>query len=176
MATLARRRVVTAVTLVVLLVVLCVMAALGVTQALKPFPSSKKSADPTTCTNPQKQVQEVLTRQDVQVSVFNAGDRSGLAGETLDQLESAGFTAGNAGNAPGSARVKRAVVWTTKDDDYSAKLVALAFGPKTQVEVTKTDLGPGVDVLVGNGFRGLDKKAAKRIKLPKPVETCIEGG
>jgi hypothetical protein len=67
-------------------------------------------------------------------------------------------------------------VWTTKDDDYSAKLVALAFGPQTQVEVTKTDLGPGVDVLVGNAFKGLAGKAATRIRLPEPVETCIEGG
>ena len=42
------------------------------------------------------------------------------------------------------------------------------------MEVTETDLGPGVDVLVGNRFKGLDQKAPKRIRLPQPVETCIE--
>ena len=48
------------------------------------------------------------------------------------------------------------------------------LGRGTRVEVTKTDLGPGVDVLVGNKFQGLDKKAPKQIRLPKPVETCVE--
>jgi len=175
MASSARRHLITTVTLVVLLVVLLLMAAVGVKKALQPFPEGKKSAD-TGCTQQEKQVQQVLTRKDVQVSVFNAGSRSGLASSTLDKVEAAGFVAGNAGNAPGTADVRRAVVWTTKQDDYSAKLVALAFGPNTQVEVTTTDLGPGVDVLVGNGFRGLAKQAPRQIKLPKPVETCIEGG
>jgi LytR cell envelope-related transcriptional attenuator len=169
-----RRRVVTGVTLVVLAVVLCLMGYLGVKKALEPFPSGKSSANPT-CTA-HKEVQKFLTRKDVQVSVFNAGNRSGLASETLDRVEAAGFVAGNAGNAPGTAEVRRAVVWTTKPDDYSARLVALALGPGTQVVVTKTDLGPGVDVLVGNRFHGLDKSAAKRIKLPKPVETCVPVG
>ena len=171
----ARRRVTTGITLVVLALVLCVMGYYGVKAALKPFPGGKSSGTPT-CSTQEKQVQKVLTRRDVQVSVFNAGNRSGLASVTLDKLETAGFVAGNAGNAPGTAEVRRAVVWTTKPDDYSAKLVALALGPNTQVVVTKTDLGPGVDVLVGNKFHGLDKKAPTRIKLPKPVETCISGG
>jgi hypothetical protein len=169
-----RRRVITGVTLVVLAAVLCLMGYLGVKQALKPFPSGKSSATPT-CTA-HKQVAKFLTRHDVQVSVFNAGDRSGLASETLDKVEAAGFVAGNAGNAPGTAEVRRAVVWTTKPNDYSAKLAALAFGPSTQVVVTKTDLGPGVDVLVGNRFHGLDKRAASRIRLPRPVETCVANG
>lgn len=170
----ARRHLITTVTLVALVVVLAVMAAVGVKQALKPFPASKKKTEATGCAHPEKQVAKFLTRKDVQVSVFNAGDRSGLASATLGKVEAAGFAAGNAGNAPGTADVRRAIVWTTKQDDYSARLVALAFGPQTQVEVTKTDLGPGVDVLVGNGFRGLAKHAPTRIKLPKPVETCIQ--
>jgi hypothetical protein len=173
-ASTARRRIITAVVLVVLLVVLGVMAAVGVDQALKPFPARKKQAQ-SDCSTTEKQVQEFLTRKDVQVSVFNAGSRSGLASSTLDKLQAAGFAAGNAGNAPGTANVRRAVVWTTKENDYSAKLVALAFGPRTQVQVTKTDLGPGVDVLVGNGFKGLPKKAPTRIRVPKPVETCLQG-
>jgi hypothetical protein len=173
-ASTARRRIITTVVLVALLVVLGVMAAVGVKQALKPFPPGKKEAQ-SDCSTKEKQVQQFLTRKDVQVSVFNAGSRSGLASSTLDKLQTAGFAAGNAGNAPGTADVRRAVVWTTKDDDYSAKLVALAFGPRTQVQVTKTDLGPGVDVLVGNGFKGLAKKAPTRLRLPKPVETCLQG-
>ena len=171
----SRRRITTGLTLVALAGVLCVMGFYGVKAALKPFPSDKSSSSPT-CSSQEKEVQKFLTRRDVQISVFNAGDRSGLASETLDKVEAAGFVAGNSGNAPGTAQVRRAVVWTTKPDDYSAKLAALAFGPSTQVVVTKTDLGPGIDVLVGNRFHGLDKKAPSRIKLPKPVQTCVPVG
>ena len=71
----------------------------------KPLPGRQGSAA-TTCSS-EKQVQKFLTRHDVQVSVFNAGNRSGLAGVTLDKLETAGFNAGNAGNAPGTAEVRR---------------------------------------------------------------------
>ncbi len=51
--------------------------------------------------------------------------------------------------------------------------MARAFGRRTGIRVTKTDLGPGVDVLLGNKFKGMDRRAPKRIKLPKPVETCV---
>ena len=169
----SRRRITTAITLTVLVVVVCLMGAWGLQQAFEPFPSGDGPTEPT-CATEEKQVQEYITRRDVQVSVFNAGSRSGLALETLDKVEEAGFVAGNSGNAPGTANVRRAIVWTTDNNDYSARLVALAFGARTQVEVTETDLGPGVDVLVGNRFRGLDKDAPRRIRLPKPVETCIE--
>ncbi len=173
MAVSTRRHLITAVTLGVLLGILLVMGGIGIQQALKPFPSSKKAGSPT-CSNKQKQVLRVLTRKDVQVSVFNAGDRSGLASDTLQKVQKAGFVGGNSGNAPGTAQVTRAAVWTTKENDYSAKLVALAFGPHTPVVVTTTDLGPGIDVLVGNKFNGLDRKAPRQITLPKPIQTCVQ--
>jgi hypothetical protein len=153
--------------------VLAGMAIYGFKKALAPLPGGGPSADPT-CSGTEKQVQKFLKRSEVQVSVFNAGTRSGLAGQTLDKVEGAGFKAGNAGNAPGSANVRRAVVWTTTPNDPSAKLVALALGRGTRVVVTETDLGPGVDVLVGNRFNSLDKKAPTRIRLTQPVETCIK--
>ena len=52
--------------------------------------------------------------------------------------------------------------------------MALAVGGRTPIVVTETDLGPGIDVLVGNRFNKLDKSAAKRIRLAQPVETCIQ--
>ena len=167
------RRLTTAITLVVLLVVLGGMAVYGIKHALAPLPGGSSSAEPT-CSDTEKEVKQFLRRSEVQVSVFNAGKREGLAGTTLEKIEEAGFKAGNAGNAPRSADVRRAVVWTTEPNDYSARLVALALGPGTRVEVTETDLGPGIDVLVGNKFRGLNKKAPERIRLPRPIETCIE--
>jgi len=168
------RRLTTGITLVVLLIVLAGMAVYGVKSALAPLPGASSSKKQ--CSSSEKEVKQFLKRGEVQVSVFNAGTRSGLAGQTLDSMEAAGFVAGNAGNAPRSAQVRRAVVWTTQTDDSSARLVASALGRGTRIEVTRTDLGPGVDVLVGNKFRGLAKHAPVQIKLPRPVETCVQVG
>jgi hypothetical protein len=166
------RRLTTGITLVLLVVVLGGMAVYGVKSALAPLPGSEPKSK--SCSGTEKQVKRTLRRGEVQVSVYNAGTRSGMAGSTLDKLETAGFRPGNAGNAPRSAQVRRAVVWTTQSNDSSARLVALALGHGTRVEVTRTDLGPGIDVLVGNRFQGLDKKAPQQVPLPKPVETCVK--
>ena len=167
------RRITTAVTLAVLFVVLAGMAVYGFKAATAPLPDSGSTAK-NPCSEDEKQVKKFLRRGDVQVSVFNAGSRSGFAGTTLEKIEAAGFKGGNAGNAPGDAQVRRAVVWTTKPDDPAARLVALALGGKTPIVVTEKDLGPGIDVLVGDRFNKLDKAAAQRVRLTQPVETCIQ--
>jgi hypothetical protein len=166
------RRLTTAATLIVLLLVLTGMAVYGFNALTSPLPGGGASAEKK-CTGAEKQVQGYVKRSEIQVSVFNAGTREGLAGTTLEKIEAAGFRAGNAGNAPKSADVPRAVVWTTKEHDRAALLVARAVGRRTRVEVTSTDLGPGIDVLVGNRFKGLNPKAPKRIRLAAPIETCI---
>lgn len=166
-----RRKITTAVTLLVLMGILAAMAVYGFKTLTSPLPGG--SATKEKCTGAEKQVEEFLKRSEVQVSVYNAGTRNGLAGSTLDQVEAAGFRAGNAGNAPKNSKVRRAVVWTTKPNDPAATLVARAFGKRTLVKVTDTDLGPGVDVLVGDKFKGLAPKAPRRIKLAAPVETCV---
>jgi hypothetical protein len=168
------RKLTTGITLLALLIVLGGMAVYGFDKALAPLPGGGKSSGDPKCSDTEKEVQTFLHRNEVQVSVYNAGSRDGLAGKTLEQLEAAGFKAGNAGNAPRTAAVRRAVVWSTTPNDTSARLVAAALGRGTRVEVTETDLGPGVDVIVGNRFRGLDKKAPAKIRLPRPVETCVE--
>lgn len=166
------RRITTAVTLMVLLAILSAMAIIGFQKLTAPMPShasTKKS-----CSGTERQVKGYLQRSEVQVSVFNAGSRSGFASTTLEKVVTAGFRAGNAGNAPAGSKVRRAVVWTTKPNDPAARLVAEAFGRRTRVEVIKTDLGPGVDVLVGDRFRGLDPQAARRIKLARPIDACTQ--
>jgi hypothetical protein len=167
------RRVTTAVTMTVLFVVLVAMAVFGFSKLTEPLPGRGATASKE-CTGAEKEVQTFLKRKEVQVSVFNAGSKDGQASRALEKIEEAGFRAGNAGNAPRSADVRRALVWTTEQDDPAAELVARALGKRTQVEVTRTDLGPGVDVLVGNRFQGLDPGAPNRIKLAQPVQTCVQ--
>ena len=165
------RKITTAVTLVALLLVLIGMAAYGFDQLTKPLPN--RSVAEEKCTGAEKEVQGFLKRNQVQVSVFNAGNREGFAGLTLEKIVDAGYRAGNAGNAPKSAEVRRAVVWTTEPNDPAAKLVAKSLGPRVKIDVTETDLGPGIDVIVGNKFKGLNKKAPRRIRLADPVEKCV---
>ncbi len=174
MATARQRHVRTAVTLAVLCVVLGFMGIYGVKAATAPLPSGGGSAKG--CSGAEKQVDRFVRRSEVQVSVFNAGRRKGLAGKTLQRLEDGGFRAGAAGNAPRKAKVRRAVVWTTRKDDTGARLVAAALGRRTKVVVTETDLGPGIDVLVGNKFRHLNRKAPKKLRLPQPKTTCVDVG
>jgi hypothetical protein len=164
------RKLTTAITLAVLLLVLIGMAAYGYNQLTAPLPERPSAEEK--CTGAEKEVQGFLKRKQVQVSVFNAGNREGFAGSTLEKIVDAGFRAGNAGNAPKSAQIRRAVVWTTEEGDPAAKLVATSLGRRTKIEVTKTDLGPGVDVIVGNRFKGI-RNGPKRIRLADPVEECV---
>lgn len=175
MATARQRQTRTAVTLLVLCGVLVFMMVYGVKAATAPLPGS--SSSPTRdCSAAEKQVTRFVKRSAVEVSVFNAGRRAGLAGKTLDRLEHAGFRAGAAGNAPRSSKVRRAEVWTTHQGDTAALLVARTLGRHVKVVVTDTDLGPGVDVLVGNEFRGLNHHAPTRLRLPEPKTTCVDIG
>ncbi len=166
------RRITTAVTLTVLCVLLVAMAVVGFKAVTAPVPGFEAGEEE--CSAVEKDVKKFVTRREVQVSVFNASDRSGLAGRTLDRLVERGFKPGNPGNAPDGVKVRRAVVWTTDEDDSSALLVARNLGSGVRVIVTEQDLGPGIDVLIGNKFKRLPKKAPRRVPLPAPVETCVD--
>ena len=113
-----------------------------------------------------------VKRSEITVSVYNAGKRSGRAQATMELLERAGFRAGEVNNAPEGVDVRRAAVLSTDPDDPEAKLVALAFGPNTEIVRSDDELGPGVDVVIGDHFNKLDPKAPKRVKLDEPETIC----
>lgn len=168
------RHLTTALTMAVLAAILVVMAVWGYRAATAPYGdrSEPASAGPT-CPPERQQVTEQLRRKDVTVSVYNSGKRSGRAQATLNQLEEAGFKAGAIGNAPEGLSAKRAAVYTADPDSPAAKLVALAFGPKTEVLSTTEDLGPGIAVVIGDKFERLNPGAPKKIKLDEPKVECL---
>lgn len=166
------RHLTTAVTLLVLTLVLCGMAIWGWRQATAPF-NTAKSTSPQSCSPAEITVIRFARPRDVQVSVFNAGHNSGLAGRTMTRLEMRGFEPGEVGNAPSGLKVRHVVVHTTKKDDPQAQLVAQQLGRHVRVIVTGKELGPGVDVFVGNHFHGLRKHAPRKVKLPKPIRQCV---
>jgi len=168
-----RRAITTAVTMLALIGILVLGAVWGWRSLFAELPESPTAAEPapTCATETLAAGQRVRARQ-VRVSVFNAGTRSGLAGDTLDRLRRRGFTAGDTGNAPSDLDVRRVQVWSTVEDDPRAQLVARQFGKKTRVRFSDEDLGPGVDVIVGDRFDRLSK-APRSLRVREAREICV---
>ncbi|MGP4085421.1 LytR C-terminal domain-containing protein [Streptomyces sp. KR55] len=113
----------------------------------------------------------------ITVNVLNATTRSGLAKQTADELKKRGFRIGDVGNAP-------------KEFDKKVGGTGILLGPtaslNTSLPVLATQLttaerrtdagrkGPAVDLILGNGFKGLTKQAdatAALAALAKPEPT-----
>jgi hypothetical protein len=169
-----RRHITTAITMLLL----CGILVLGLVVGYKSLFSTSPSAGSTGTLGPACKTEKphkgtrVKSKQ-VQVSVFNRGNRAGLAAQTLDALARRGFQRGQIGNAPSSAHVKNLQVWTTRKHDVTAKLVALQFGRAIRVHLHKLNLGPGIDVVVGNGYRGL-VKAPRSLRVKPSQKVCID--
>lgn len=157
------------------LVVLTGLLAAGLVFGWKSLSSPLPSGDPDTAAGPtctdDLQPGDTVRTSDVTVSIFNAGTRSGLAQQTLAELTAREFIAGDIGNAPATFDVRVVRVLAPRKDDPAAVLVALQFGPNTLVQATPDDLGPGVDVVVGDGYDGL-RKAPRRLEASTSGSSC----
>jgi hypothetical protein len=154
-----KRSVISGVTLVVLLALLAGGAYVGWQKLKEPLPG-KADEERSQVSGPRckagVQRGDLVRPRDITVSVYNAGTRTGLAGQTLSELEARGFIAGDVGNAPEDmADVRYVRVLAATKTDPAARLVALQFGVNTLIEPVKEDLGPGVEVIVSDGFLGL---------------------
>lgn len=116
----------------------------------------------------------------ITVNVFNATTRSGLAKQTADELKKRGFKIGDVGNAP-------------KEFDKKVKGTGIVLGPAESINgslpVLATQLtsaerrtdaarkGKDVDLIIGNSFKALTKKADADKALaalaePEPTSTA----
>ncbi len=157
----------TAVTIAVLGVILFVGAAWGWSSLTEPFP---EAADPPTCVDRPIARGEKVYPDQVVVSVFNAGNREGLAGRTMQLLGEQGFGAGDSGNAPVGTRVAKVEIWTKDPRNPAVRLVASRFGPDTEV-VRRSAAGAGVFVVVGDAFQKL-VAGRKAVRALDDVEVC----
>lgn len=169
------RHVTTALTMTVLCLILVVAGVVGFNALFAPLPERDEepsaAASETCAVEPVKRGRRLRSGQ-VVVNVFNAGNRGGLAGTTMDALRQRGFRGGTIGNAPEGTKVRRAQVWIAEGEEAAGRLVARQFGPKTPVLTPKVDVADGIDVVVGNGFRAL-KRAPRSIKVEREVQgTC----
>ncbi|NYD43668.1 LytR C-terminal domain-containing protein [Nocardioides panaciterrulae] len=158
----------TAATMAVLCLLLLGGAVWGWSALTAPFPGK---ADAPICENTAVKKGAKVFPTQVVVSVYNAGERAGLAGRTMTMLTDRGFREGESGNAPrGGKKVPVVQVWTTHPHNPAVQLVARQLGPRHSV-VKHKPLGAGVTVVVGDGFRGLGHKT-RFVRARGNAEIC----
>lgn len=160
----------TAITLLALCAILGAAVFFGWRTLTAPGPWDDAGAAATGCVEGLSEGDLVRTT-DITVSVYNAGTQSGLAGRTQEELLGRGFLPGDLGNAPEDiGKVRRVAVLAPKENDPAAMLVARQFGKKTQVR-EHDDIGSGVEVVVGDRFRGL-APAPRRMRAQADGSGC----
>lgn len=158
----------TALTMSVMVALLAIGGFWALTAATKPLPKApEKSTDP--CRMIAVKAGDPVTPDQVQVSVFNAGTRSGLAERTLGLFADQGFAKGKVGNAGKSTRVSVAEIWADDPEDPAVRLVASRMPGVEIIEGPR--LGQGVLVVVGDKFDGLST-GRRSVKATSDTEIC----
>ena len=166
-----RRHLLTAVTLLVLVGLVGLGGYYGYRALFTPVEDDAVTATPGRCEDGLAKGETVRTR-DVTVTVLNAGSRSGLAGQVQEKLVRRGFLAGTTDNAPDGTAVRFVRVLAPSRKDPAARLVAVQFGERTYVQRSREDFGPGVDVIVGERFSGLEPDAPRRLRAAVAGSGC----
>lgn len=164
------RRQTSAATLGVLALICVGMLVFGLAQATKGFPKASFGDSDSVCTEKTIPAGTKVRTGDITVSVFNAGKRSGLAGQTMEKLIVRGFGAGESGNAR-KTKVEKVEI-RAAHRDAAARLVAAQFGRNTPIETDKDLLGVGVVVIVGDQFQSLAKKSPRKKKAREDTSVC----
>lgn len=169
-----RRHVTSAITLLVLVGILVAGVLIGMNALFAPLPDDgTAAASPSpTCKRQTFTKGKRVRSSQVQVSVFNGSGRAGLADQTMRALARRGFLDGTTSNAPEGMRVTLVRVVAQRRGDQAARLVARQFGPGTKVTVARRDLGPGVDVILGAGYRRL-AAAPKSVVANRTTSVCV---
>lgn len=151
------------------LALLVVLAAWwGWSAMTQPFPGP---TTPPKCVTTTVSPGEKVFPGQVTVSVLNASDRDGLAGVTLAAFSDAGFGEGDTGNAPDSAKVVRAAIWTPTPASPDVLLVRSRLGPTTRVVRREAPGTVGVTVVVGDQFTEL-VKGQRSVRAKRSSEIC----
>ena len=153
----------TPLTLLVLLAVLCYGAWWGWTNVIRQVPPTP----PVPCVT-QKVPKGQLRSNQVTVSVFNGGDKRGLAGDVARSLRERGFKVQQTTNT--GEKVQKTVIVGASAKNPEVVLVKAFF----KDAVVKADKRPdhSVDVLVGNDYGGFNKKA-KTTYTVKSATACL---
>lgn len=150
-------------TLLVLLGVLAYGAWWGYTNVIKPLP--EPAPDPCVETSVTK---GQLTSSQVTVSVFNGGNRRGLAGDVGRSLRERGFKVARSSNT--QEKVGATVIIGASAKNPEVLLVRSFFKGATIKADKRKDRS--VDVLVGDRYAGFNKSAKTAIAVRTPT-VCL---
>ncbi|MDN5893585.1 MAG: LytR C-terminal domain-containing protein [Nocardioides sp.] len=154
------------------LAVLCVIGLVfGLKAVTADFPELTAAEEPA-CEARDFSAGDKVRVGDVAVSVYNAGSSSGAASKTMTQLIERGFGRGDSGNAPKGTKVRSAQIWADDAKDPAVRLVRRQLGRGTKIVPDKDTLGPGVVIVLGNGFNKLNANAPKAVKAGTDVTIC----
>jgi hypothetical protein len=159
----------TPLTLVVLVGLLVTGSVLGwrlLTQDVPPLDTGSSECEPAANTDTEVRAEEV------RVNVYNAGSISGLASTTMRSLSRRDFIEGAVDNAPAGTKAKSVLLLDPEPKSAPVRLVAAQFEGDVVVRRKSEDLGEGVDVVLGDGFRGLDEDAPTSIQLRNRSDEC----
>ncbi|HLK94647.1 MAG TPA: LytR C-terminal domain-containing protein [Nocardioidaceae bacterium] len=165
----------TPITLVVLLALVAAGGWYGWTKLQEPFdnPFADRSDD---CVNRTIKAGSTLGRDQVVVDVYNAGSRPDLASSTMDKLTNRGFRRGTATNAPRRVKVGRITILDKDRSSADVRLVRAQFQGKVPVQ-RRPNLGDdpidGIDVVVGNGYRGLARPTPRTVRVRENLRVCL---
>lgn len=163
----------TPITLLVLLGVLLGAGYYGYRTVISPSTGRDKSSGPnTTCTKQRvfHRGQKIMSH-DILVNVYNAGSIANLASDTLAGLHDNGFLRGVAANAPSGISATNVSILTRHARVPQVRLVARQF--KGHVVFRKArPLAAGIDVVVGDEFKGMKDHAVRSLRLSHVVRTC----
>ena len=146
-----------AITLGVLALMMLIGLVWGWSALTAPMPSLTSDSTPQgPCSQVVVAKDEKVHRDQVTVSVYNAGSTEGQASTTMEELVKRGFGVGDTGNAPSDARVDTVQIWAADPENPAVRLVASQFGRDAEI-VKRASLGAGVTVVVGDNVGHLAK-------------------
>jgi hypothetical protein len=153
----------TPVTLLILLGILCYGAYWGYTNVLAPVPPPA----PTPCVDQSVKGGQLKSSQ-VTVSVFNGGDKKGLAGDVGRSLRDRGFKVNTMTNT--AEKVQATVIVGSDPKAPEVLFVKTFFKGATTLGDKRAD--HSVDVLVGNKYGGFNGNA-KTTYAVKTSTVCL---
>lgn len=163
----------TPITLAVLVVLVVGGAIVGWRLATQSVPTLSTSDDRVRCKTVRLRPGDQLRITQVTVNVYNAGTVPGLADDTLAELVDRGMRPGRTGNAPAELQTRRTLVLDPEPRSAAVELVKRQFKTQVRIRRVETDLGRGVDVVVGDRIPKLRNSVRSKIRVDAATEVCV---
>ncbi|MFT4187027.1 MAG: LytR C-terminal domain-containing protein [Aeromicrobium sp.] len=125
------------------------------------------------CTMKHVAAGEPLTANLVQVDVFNASGREGLANRASINLQRQGFLAGTIGNSESEIPVDHVAILTEEPESPLVELVAAQFQVVPQIVAPDIPIGDGVTVVVGPNYTDVKPGAPTEITAEAAADVCV---